>query len=663
VAVSALQWRGRWGAAQRRYAAPPAWPGRVAALAAVAAGILASLAAPTRAFALLPGLPGLPGIDDAAGEIIKKGFSFIVEALFGGEAAAELTTGLVRWLVTIPNLSAGSVAQMEGTVAAIALGSFAAIMTFAALRYYVAGLAGGDGFEPLQAIGRGIVAGIAIAIWPFLFDALSRLGSAISGALLSSSSLKSSLADLLGTGLGGMPDLGDGLPFILGIVIAVAGIVAVLCLVVVKILISALTVVIYLAAPLAFAAWVIPELSWIAGMLMKVLAGLLAVPVIWTLIFLAFAAISRDTLLAEPTAEGAGIGGNLADAAIVKPMVALALLYMTIVGPRWLLARIPVLGGGGGGGLVPNVAIPYAVSAGFSRMGSAGAGSARQPAPAMSQPREGAGGAAGTTGAAGAGAAAAALGGAAAAKSAPASAGAAGGAPGTRGLAAASAIQPAAAQTGNRASAATPTRQAYPTDSYGGPRVAMDEQRRDAVVRDLQAMRRGTGAARPGPAEVRAAFESLPAQLQGASAAARQTATQEEARMASARWLQHPSSEPHRQALLTIGSASEKAWREGVPDLPRSASVLSPGPAERGTGNGKATAQLPLEDERADVDPRTPVSTPADPAPTATGEIAAPSGRETPSSRRRDDRPSPGVPVDGARKAPPAPRRGREGQR
>jgi hypothetical protein len=299
----------------------------------------------------------LEGAGEAAGEIIKSGFEYIVNSLFGG-VPTELTLAILRWLVQIPNFSGGSVREIEQTTSVIALALLACVMTISVARYWGAGLAGGgSGAGGFEGIARGVVAVAAIATWPFIFDLLSDLTGAAAKAVLSSEEMKQNLAQVLSTAIGLTAIPGAGL--LVGIIIVVVGTVLLLCLVATKIIISAITVVIFVAAPLTFVLWVIPELGWIANTAMRVLAAVLAIPVIWALIFAAFGALWADTVLFRNNGEGSelGIAGSLADVAIVKPMVALALLYLAIVVPKRLVQMAPLLAGGGG---------PLAAARGFA---------------------------------------------------------------------------------------------------------------------------------------------------------------------------------------------------------------------------------------------------------------------------------------------------------
>ena len=117
-----------------------------------------------------------------------------------------------------------------------------------------------------------------------------------------------------------------------------------LALLMTKIAVSATTAVVFVAMPLAVMLWPIPELAWIARAAMRAFAVVLAIPLAWAVCFATFAAVGIDAL----ALKGAG---KVVDA-LVMPLVALALLWITVKLPKVLarLALVGALGGGGFGG-------------------------------------------------------------------------------------------------------------------------------------------------------------------------------------------------------------------------------------------------------------------------------------------------------------------------
>jgi len=97
---------------------------------------------------------------------------------------------------------------------------------------------------------------------------------------------------------------------------------------------------VFVGMPLAVMLWPVPELAWIARTAMRAFATVLAIPLLWAVCFATFAAVGIDAL----SLKGAG---KVVDA-LVLPLVALALLWLTVVVPR-TLARMAMLGAQGGG--------------------------------------------------------------------------------------------------------------------------------------------------------------------------------------------------------------------------------------------------------------------------------------------------------------------------
>ena len=103
----------------------------------------------------LGGLGGLGGSSGGSRAGLAKvavgGFDAIIKALFA-PIAKFITTQLIGWLVTVPNLTQGNVAQLEQTVEAMGGGLLGAVATISTIRYWAAGFAGGgdSGFAALE---------------------------------------------------------------------------------------------------------------------------------------------------------------------------------------------------------------------------------------------------------------------------------------------------------------------------------------------------------------------------------------------------------------------------------------------------------------------------------------------------------------------------------
>lgn len=523
----------------------------------------------------------LGGIGGAAADVVGKGFSYIINTLFGG-VAAEVTTAMLSWLVEIPDLSNGSVGSFEETTAVIALALLSAVLTLSVIRFWFAGIgSGGGGMESLQGVGRAVAAVFLIVAWPTVFSLIGDATDTVSSALLRNDETRQNVGALLatGVGIGSLSAAGGGaLPLFMGIIVAVAGMILLLGLVMMKILVTALTVILFVGMPLALVLWPLPETSWVAGMLAKALAAVSAIPVIWALVFGSFAALWSDSILITNNGRGErlGIVGSLADVALVKPLVALALLYLAIVVPKRLLAMAPMIGGRGGGGTLRYLGTSYAAQAAVPHLPGAGARALGDGARGL---RAGgsaaAGAAAGSSGAtaavkpAAAAAAGAVSGGAAAPAAAMASAGGQAAVPVT------SASVPAAGGAAASSAPSVPGGEQR-RDRWGGPRQALTPERAEAISQRALAMREAPSAERPGPDRVQAAADSLPPALRRSTAELMGSSEVPQIRSSLAAYAEHPEGREHATALQAIGTADRRAW----------ASVYGEGAGSSGQASG-----------------------------------------------------------------------------
>lgn len=564
-----------------------AWGPHLPALAIATGGVIgAQLALPEPAAAgidltpwdgLSPFNDILEGLGGAAGDIVEKGFQYIVNVLFGGKPA-ELTTGLLSWLVDIPDFSGGAVGRFEKTTAVIAGALLSAVLTLSVIRFWVAGIgSGGGGMEALQGVARSVGAVVMIVTWPTVFGLVGDATGGIADALLTSRGTTENVGEVLASGVGiGALTAATGLPLFMGIIVAIGGMLLLLGLVMMKILVTAMTVILFVGLPLALVLWPIPETSWVAGILAKAFAVVTAIPVIWAVVFGSFAALWSDTLLVDNNGKGEklGIAGSLADAALIKPLVALALLYLAIVVPKRLIAMAPMVGGGGGGGTMRYLGTSYAAQAVMPHMpgigggGGAAGGAGRVIGGSLS------GGAAGQAiagagGAAAGGAAASAAGGAAAGQQAAGSAAAAAGssaaaagmsaagAAGSAGTASTGGAPPAGAGgSAARTAEGSPAR----NDRWGGPSQPLDEARAEAISGRAMAMREMPNSERPSASQMAAADASLPEGLQRATRNLMDTAEPPQIRNSLASYAEHPAGRAHADALQTIGTANRPTW-------------------------------------------------------------------------------------------------------
>ena len=307
------------------------------------------------------------GVTGAVGGAIEgtilDGFNAIIDFLFGG-LQAMITVALIKWIITIPNLSGGHVGDLESRIALGAGALLAATMTVSIVRFWASGLTGGGAWAGAEGIARTAVAACLIGLWPRIFDLAVKVSNALQSGILNEGAehqLKSLFQNI---GKVGFFTAGT-VPVFLSIVTAIVGMLMLLALVAMKIIITSLTIVLFCAMPLALVLWPIPELSGATKFCLRSLGVVLAIPVVWCVLFGAFAAIGADTFTFHNTGKDQGIFGTTLNVAIVKPLVSISLLYLALVMPRRLLQMAPFMGGGGGG-IVRTVATGAALRAGFS---------------------------------------------------------------------------------------------------------------------------------------------------------------------------------------------------------------------------------------------------------------------------------------------------------
>jgi len=326
----------------------------------LAVALLLCAASPPRAMALpigpiglgpLGGLGGLlGGVTGGIAKLAVGAFDAIIKALFA-PIAKFITTELIGWLVAVPNLTQGNVAQLEQTVEAMGGGLLGAVATISTIRYWAAGFAGGgdSGFAALEGLTRTVGAALFLAIWPWLFDTAVSLTNLFTNSLLGSGAVVHSVSHLLAAGLGAGIALNfTPIGLFLDIAIAVAASLLFLGLLLVKIVVSISTVLVFIGMPLAVVAW--PVVPWVARAAMRAFAVCLLVPVMWALCFAASAAVSLNAI---------SFNASSVLNALIEPLVAIVLLWVMLRLPIHL-AKVAMLGAAPLGGGFASRAVSYA---------------------------------------------------------------------------------------------------------------------------------------------------------------------------------------------------------------------------------------------------------------------------------------------------------------
>jgi len=294
-------------------------------------------------------------LGDVAGGMVgdwaTEAMSAILQMLFGG-LQAKVTERILAGLLELPDFTGGNVGELVGTTQAIAFGLLTAVLTITVLRYFFLGFGtGGSGFEPAQAVMRVLGACAAVIVWPTAFSYLIDLENAVIDVFWGMPSVQDDITRLWGTfnvvfaTTGG----GMGIGWFMGILVAIASMILIVGLVLMKVVITASTVFLFAGMPLAFILWPIPELAWVVRFAMRALITMLLIPVLWTTLFAATAAIGVDTL----SFKG---GGDLIDKTLIKPLVGVALLYVAFVLPKHLMRAAALGAPTPGGGFISHTA-------------------------------------------------------------------------------------------------------------------------------------------------------------------------------------------------------------------------------------------------------------------------------------------------------------------
>ena len=292
----------------------------------------------------------LGGLGGDIAKLAVGAFEAIIRALFA-PIAKFITTQLIGWVITVPNLTQGNVSRLEQTVEAMGGGLLGAVATISIIRYWAAGFAGGgdSGFAALEGLVRTVGAALFLASWPWLFDTGVHLTNLFTASLMGSAAVVNQTARLLAAGLGAGVALSfTPIGLFCNIAMAVAASLLFLGLLLLKVVVSASTILVFVGMPLAAVAW--PVVPWVARAAMRAFAVCLLVPVLWALCFAAGGAAMLNAIsFNAPSALNT----------LLQPLVAIVLLYVMLKLPVHL-ARVAMLGAAPLGGGFVSRAVSYA---------------------------------------------------------------------------------------------------------------------------------------------------------------------------------------------------------------------------------------------------------------------------------------------------------------
>jgi hypothetical protein len=307
-------------------------PVHLAVACALVLLVAGSLAAPEPAVALpnpLDILPNsLPSLDPT--QWVVDGFKAILRFIFGDQLD-ELGRHLVNLLLSLPlltdNRAFPELNNYRAYVTGGAWGILGLSFVVASLRYWLSSYSGSGAYEALTGFVRTAGAIAILLVFPIAFDQIARAVNVFTSALVDNPIV----GDGLGKGLVGTlstaPLAGGGIAMLIGI----AAIVMALILLVVKVIVTALLAVLFVASPLAIALWPIEELSWAMRSLVQAMVGLLVFPILWAVCFGTFAVLSTDSLFP-------GDNGDVINS-VLAPLITLAALVIAFRLPFAVLGQ------------------------------------------------------------------------------------------------------------------------------------------------------------------------------------------------------------------------------------------------------------------------------------------------------------------------------------
>lgn len=323
-------------------------------------------------------VPAILGLDVA--DIVRT----IFETLFG-DIQAQAGRALVSYLLVIPNLTGGRLTGLQQTTNAIAFGLMGVVMTFAVMRYWMVGLSssGSGGSEAIEGITRTIAAALMIVAWPYLFRQGVALSNSASDALMGDARTQSDMSTLIRSVLV-LTFATAPLGLAVSSIMCLGGVLLLLALLAMKVVISASMAVLFVAMPIAIILWPVSEASWLLRFAGRAMFVCLAIPIVWAIIFRTFLAVGADAL----TFRG---GGGLLDVGVLRPLTALALMFVAVTVPKQLMraammgASAP--GSGMGGKIATGVGVRSATKGIEAALPAAKAAAAAKAAGALPPPQ------------------------------------------------------------------------------------------------------------------------------------------------------------------------------------------------------------------------------------------------------------------------------------
>lgn len=254
--------------------------------------------------------------------------------------AAKWGSQLATWLVALPDVTDsrqfGQLNRFRVDLTHAVWGLLSLSFAVGGLQYWAAGFAEASRASAFDAVRRTVVAAGALAAYPTLIAQLVLGVNQLTAALIR----HPRVVDGLDVALGGAFALGavsGGLSLGPGLAAVVAAVFFLAALLVMTIALTAMLCVLAVSGALVIALYPLPLEDSLARLWLAGLVCAVAVPVSWALIFAVAGLVSADAL-----SWTGGLGGGMA--ALVKPFVAVACLYLAYRSPALLVAQARMMG-------------------------------------------------------------------------------------------------------------------------------------------------------------------------------------------------------------------------------------------------------------------------------------------------------------------------------
>jgi hypothetical protein len=281
-------------------------------------------------------------VNDVAGGL----FGALAKALMP-QAVSNNILGFLGWLVSLPNLAGSATAPLADVTSGygdittlvqqitwLSFGLVPVAVSTNALRFMAGTFHRGNQVDGFVKVAISIV---GLAVWPDLLRMGIDLFNTITIGILDLPVAKTDFRNVMGVLTGATAAYG-GLGAVGGLLMIGLDVI-VITMIVMKVAMTAILGILFVAAPVGIALWPIPEFSKIVQLIGMVLFGILMIPLLWVITF-ATAGAFTGGILAHPGPLGKEL---------MSVCAGLLCFALAIFIPKFVLGRITMIAGGVGG--------------------------------------------------------------------------------------------------------------------------------------------------------------------------------------------------------------------------------------------------------------------------------------------------------------------------